>query len=153
MWCWCVRRNPMWAQKLVLFAGLALSTCGLRGNDAWLKPERFKVTPGATLRFQILAAERFSADKTSPIAAPDYEVKARLGSELIAAALVDKDRERAVFGRVPRRSPESSALFFWKNRRTRLKPDSARCTRVRHCERLGGDRRRRRRGANTCDAT
>jgi len=97
MWCWCVRRNTMRAQKLVLFAGLALSTCGLRGNDAWLKPERFKVTPGATLRFQILAAERFSADNNSPIAAPDYDVKGRLGTELIAAALVDKDRERAVF--------------------------------------------------------
>ena len=84
-------------QKLVLFTGLALSTCGLRGDDAWLKPERFKATPGATLRFQILAAERFSVDRTSPIAVADYGVKGRLGAELITAAFVDKDRDRAVF--------------------------------------------------------
>ena len=97
MWCWCVRREVMSPQKLVLFAGLALSACGLRGDDAWLKPERFKATPGATLRFQILAADRFPADETAPIAAQGFSATGRLGAESIAAALLEKDRERAVF--------------------------------------------------------
>ncbi len=85
--------------KLVLFAGLALITGGLRvrSEPAWLKPERFKATPGATLRFQIFFAERFSADEILPIPAPNYGVKIRLGADLIAAALVDKDPHQAMF--------------------------------------------------------
>jgi hypothetical protein len=97
MSCWSVQRKIMSPLKLVLLAGLAFNTCGLRGENAWLKPERFKATPGATLRFQIVTAEGFFADETIPIAAPNYGVKVRLGQDLIAAALVDKDRDQARF--------------------------------------------------------
>jgi len=97
MWCWCVRHKVMSRLKLVFIAGLALSTCRLWADDTWLKPERFTATPGATLRFQILSAERFPASPSSLLAAPGYTVKGRLGAELIESALVDQDRDQVIF--------------------------------------------------------
>jgi len=94
---WCARGKVMSPHTLVLLAGLAWSTSGLRADATWLKPERFKATPGATLHFQVLTAERFCAAETSAIPIQGYAVNGRLGAELIATAWIDKDRDRAIF--------------------------------------------------------
>lgn len=75
-----------------LLLGLILLAPGigdrrLRADEVWLTPERFGVTPGATMAFSMTSGVAFR-DRTIAVSPPEAErVVARLGNEMLATVI------------------------------------------------------------------
>jgi hypothetical protein len=86
-----VRRGLLRAARVWVCA--ALVTAGLRGHDTWLQPERFAVTPGAMLAFDLTSSDGFVGFQTAIIPERVARVAARLGgAELTAGALTATEK-------------------------------------------------------------
>ena len=75
---------------LAALAGLTLSALSVNATEAWLKPERFAATPGATLRFEVFSARRFPVDPITPLAGRGYQASCAIGGAPLMAALIDQ---------------------------------------------------------------
>lgn len=60
------------------------ATAMVRGEEAWLQPERFNVTPGATFRVELATSEGFASPGSALDAAFVGRIQARLGDEPVA---------------------------------------------------------------------